>query len=482
MKLFLKGKWIAVWLGLSLLLMGIVSIISYQNATQLTESADKVDDTHEVLNSLTDIFAILTDAESGLRGYILFRDKSELKRYKIAIQSIAPKIKILRQLTSANPSQQQRLTILESLLAQRLALFKQTIDLYQESQSVISAQGPLVAQSKKNQRDLQQLIAQMQSQEEQLLEMWVGQSHAGIRHRMLIEFLSTFLSFAILFGVLALLYRQMVKRQQAENVQRNLAQEKELSELKLRLFSMVSHEFRTPLSIILGSAQLLAESSQQCPESKKLKNLHRIQSSARLMTQLLTDILTLTRAEAGKLECHPEFVELESFCLNLVEDIQFSSQTPHSIKFISQAQYPHAKLDEKLLYSILTNLLSNALKYSPPGGIVHLILSSEPEAFIFQIKDEGIGIPLEDQQSLYEPFHRGKNVGNVVGTGLGLAVVKKCLDLHQGQILVESKVGIGTTFTVKIPQENTFVGAEQMGSVPNLRLRSSNHPPAVHSD
>ncbi|MHC5731850.1 MAG: sensor histidine kinase, partial [Nostoc sp.] len=108
-----------------------------------------------------------------------------------------------------------------------------------------------------------------------------------------------------------------------------LAQEKELSELKLRFFSMVSHEFRTPLSIILGSAQLLAQSNQQWTEEKKLKNLYRIQSSARSMNQLLTDILTLTRAEAGKLEFHPELIDLEAFCINLIEDLQFSNQQQH---------------------------------------------------------------------------------------------------------------------------------------------------------
>lgn len=456
MKWSFKGKWIGGWLGLSLLLMGIVSIISYQNATQLTESADKVDRTHEVLNNLTDVFAILTDAESGLRGYILFKDDSELKRYNIAIQSIEPKIKMLRQLIAANPKQQRRLTILESLLTQRLALFKQSIDLYQLGESAISAQALLFAQSNRNQDEIQKVIAQMQSEEEQLLEMWVGQSHSIIRYRMLIEFLSTFLSFAILFGVFVLLYRQTVKRQQAEIVQRTLAQEKELTELKLRFFSMVSHEFRTPLSIILGSAQLLVESSQQWKESKKLKNLHRIQSSAKLMTQLITDILTLSRAEAGKLECNPELVDLASFCLNLVEDIQFGSETQHSIKFVSKARCTHAKLDEKLLYSILSNLLSNAIKYSPQEGNIYFILSCESEAVIFQIKDEGTGISVQDQQALYEPFHRGKNVGDIVGSGLGLAVVKKCLDLHQGQIFMESEVGIGTTFTVKIPQGTVF--------------------------
>ncbi|MBV8884133.1 MAG: sensor histidine kinase [Chroococcidiopsidaceae cyanobacterium CP_BM_RX_35] len=102
----------------------------------------------------------------------------------------------------------------------------------------------------------------------------------------------------------------------------------------------------------------------------------------------------------------------------------------HPIKFVSLGQCTHAILDEKLLYSILSNLLSNAIKYSSLQGEISFILSCEPEAITFQIKDAGIGIPLEDQQALYEPFYRGQNVGDVVGTGLGLSVVKKCLELY----------------------------------------------------
>lgn len=169
---------------------------------------------------------------------------------------------------------------------------------------------------------------------------------------------------------------------------------------------------------------------------------------------LLTDILTLTRAEAGKLECNPELMEIESFCLNLVEDIQFGSGRQHSIKFVSLGQCTHALLDEKLLYSILSNLLSNAIKYSSEKGEIYFAVWCEPEAINFQIKDEGIRIPLEDRQALYEPFHRGQNVGDVAGTELGLAVVKKCLKLHGGQISVESEEGTGMTFTVKSPQDN----------------------------
>ncbi len=449
-----ERKWIASGFGLSLFLMGIVSVISYQNATQLIESSRKVKHTHEVMKNLIDIFATLTDAEAGRRGYILFAERSELKRYEQAIQSLDEKVENLEQQLANDPAQQQQLMKLKTLIAQRVALYKQSLEIQQLGKSTFALQANQLNQSRS---EIRQTLAQLQAREEQLLEISVKNSQQNIHNRMLIEFLGTMLSFVILLVVYALLYQQLVKRQQAEALQQTLAQEKELSEMKLRFFSMVSHEFRTPLSIILGSAQLLAQSNQQWTEEKKLKNLHRIQSSARSMNQLLTDILTLTRAEAGKLEFNPELLDLEAFCLNLIEDIQFCNQPQHSIKFVTQGNCTHAQLDENLLYSILCNLLANAIKYSPAEADILLILSCQTDAIIFQVKDSGIGIPSEFQQHLFEPFHRAENVGKIVGTGLGLAVVKKCVELHQGRISVESEVGVGTTFKVKIPQNITVL-------------------------
>jgi signal transduction histidine kinase len=203
--------------------------------------------------------------------------------------------------------------------------------------------------------------------------------------------------------------------------------------------------------LILGSAQLLDEALKHQIEPTKLKNLYRIQSSAKLMTQLLSDILTLARADAGKLEYRPEWIEIQTFCLNLVEDFQLYGDR-RSIRFTQQGDCIHAYVDEKLLYSILSNLLSNAIKFSPADSTVHLALVCEPDAISFQVSDQGIGIPEAEQPHLYELFVRGANVREISGTGLGLAVVKRCLDLHNGEILVKSEPGVGTTFTVRIPQ------------------------------
>jgi signal transduction histidine kinase len=452
-KWLLERRWITSGIGLILLMMGTVSYVSYQNATRLIESAKKVRHTNEVLKTLTDVVSTMTDAESGRRGYILFGDEAELDRYNVAVQSMDPKITRLRQLLATDVEQQQRLARLVSLITQRLILYRQSINLYREDKP-LSAQMQLIEKLKQNKREIRQIVREIQMQEEQLLEIQLVQSQVGFQYRILIEFLVAFLTFAVILGICILLYRQLVKRQQAEMQQQKLAQDKELSELKLDFFSMVSHEFRTPLSIILGSVQLLESEGQRPIEPRKLhNNLHRIQTSARLMTKLLTDILMVMRAEAGRLECKPERIDLEAFCLNLVEDLQLASEPNGTIKLDRQGECTHAHLDENLLYSILSNLLSNAIKYSPEGSEVYFKLHCAPDEVTFEVTDQGIGIPPEDLRMLYQPFHRSRNVGKITGSGLGLAVVKRCVDLHQGQIEVKSAIGGGTTFVVKLPQE-----------------------------
>ena len=243
----------------------------------------------------------------------------------------------------------------------------------------------------------------------------------------------------------------ITERKQAEvEIRSALEREKELSELKSRFVTTTSHEFRTPLSTILSSADIIQKYSHKLSEEKKLQHLQRIQTTVKNMTQLLNDVLLIGKAEAGKLEFQPTQLELVQFCRDLVEEMQISTDS-HAIAFINQGECTNAYLDEKLLRHILSNLLSNAIKYSPQGCTVCLTLICEQQVAIFQIQDQGIGIPVADQAQLFNSFHRASNVGTISGTGLGLAIVKKSVDLHGGKISVESEVGVGTTFIVAIP-------------------------------
>jgi PAS domain S-box-containing protein len=246
--------------------------------------------------------------------------------------------------------------------------------------------------------------------------------------------------------------RDTTERKRLGEIWLALEREKELSVLKTRFFSMASHEFRTPLSTALAAAQVLENSQQEWDNNeKRLRNLHRIQDSVRNVVQLLDDILTINRAETGSLAFNPKSLALEAYCRHFVEEMQLSAGNLHQLTFSCQGKSQHVCLDEKLLRSMLSNLLSNAIKYSPQGGNIALSLEFRSDNLIIKVQDQGIGILLEDQKQLFEPFHRGKNVKTISGTGLGLVVVKKCVDLHQGNISISSEVESGTTCVITIP-------------------------------
>ena len=247
----------------------------------------------------------------------------------------------------------------------------------------------------------------------------------------------------------------ITKRKQAEvkirQALEQLEQEIELSELRARFISIISHEFLTPLNNISLSTSSLRRYSHQWTESEKLEYLHGIETDIEQVSHLLDEALIIGGAEAGKRKFEPRPLDLAQFCHDIVEKMQLHDSRQHVFSFVSRGDGRAACVDKKLLQPILINLLSNAIKYSPINSKVDVELSCRDVDVIFQIKDQGIGIPSSDQKQLFEPFHRGRNVGDIQGTGLGLAVVKKFVDLHGGQISVASVVGVGTTFTVTLP-------------------------------
>ncbi|HEY9695582.1 MAG TPA: PAS domain S-box protein [Oculatellaceae cyanobacterium] len=246
--------------------------------------------------------------------------------------------------------------------------------------------------------------------------------------------------------------RDITERKRVEaQMQKALEQARELSELKSRFVSMTSHEFRTPLTIMLSSANLLQLYRYKWTEEKKLIHFQRIQIAGQRMTDLLNDILLLGKADADKLESHPHPINLVQFCREIIADLELTDNAQHPITFISPDTDADACMDQNLLQRILSNLLSNALKYSPVGSKVLFQLSYENQTAVFQVQDYGIGIPLADQQGLFESFQRASNVGTIPGSGLGLAIVKKCVDLQGGEIAISSEAGVGTQITVSLP-------------------------------
>jgi signal transduction histidine kinase len=245
-----------------------------------------------------------------------------------------------------------------------------------------------------------------------------------------------------------------------QEVRKALEKEKELNQLKSRLVSMISHEFRTPLTTILASTEALEHYSHRWSEEKKETYFRRIQNTIQHLTDLLNDALLFGKAEANHLSFKPEKVNLEQFFQSLIEEMKLYDHEKHRFQFIVENRLnhlPHPAMDQKLLRHIFTNLLSNAIKYSPQGGRITLKLQYRKNQAVLTLADEGIGIAQEDIKHLFESFHRAQNVGTIPGTGLGLAIVKRAVDVHQGTITVQSQIGKGTIFTVTLPLNDSGI-------------------------
>lgn len=246
-----------------------------------------------------------------------------------------------------------------------------------------------------------------------------------------------------------------LSRHQAEqSMQQALLREKELHDLKSRFVTVVSHEFRNPLSVIQFALELLEQPDEALPFEKRQLYVRRAKDSVHHMRELLEDVLITGESEAGKLTYNPTPIDLSYFCRGLVDELQMDRATPPICLTMTSTLEP-LKLylfDSKLLRHILLNLLSNALKYSQDHGEISFDVMCEPTLVTFRIQDQGIGIPTADQAQIFSPFHRSLNAQKYPGTGLGLSIVKQCVDVHQGTIAIESQEGIGTTVTVTFRQ------------------------------
>ena len=240
------------------------------------------------------------------------------------------------------------------------------------------------------------------------------------------------------------------KKAEAELL-KSLAREKELGQLKSNFVSMVSHEFRTPLGVILSSAEILDSYLEQLAPEERREQLESIQKNARRMASLMEEVLLLGMVEAGKMEFKPEIINFPAFCRHLIDELHCATDRKCPLDFMARDIPEESFTDKRLLQHIFTNLLSNAVKYSEPGAPVCFELERAGTEVVCHIRDKGIGIPEPDLEWLFNAFYRGRNVGHVTGTGLGLTIVKRCVELHRGSIKVTSEVNRGTNITVRLP-------------------------------
>ncbi len=241
-------------------------------------------------------------------------------------------------------------------------------------------------------------------------------------------------------------------RKEAEaELLKNLERERELNELKSNFVSLVSHEFRTPLEIIMSSTDNLDRYHERLPAEKRQQLLQSINKAVRRMAGMMEEVLVLGRLEADRVSFTPAPLDLTSLLQRICDEMESATNGRCPIQLQISGATALANGDESLLRYIFTNLLSNAVKYSASEATVEFVVSRENDTAICRVIDRGCGIPEADQKRLFQAFHRGSNVEQIPGTGLGLLIVQRCVELHGGEISFTSVEGQGTTFTVRLP-------------------------------
>ncbi|MEG4231849.1 response regulator [Microcoleus sp. Pol11C3] len=277
------------------------------------------------------------------------------------------------------------------------------------------------------------------------------------------------------------LHRQEIETKMRESLKAAEALRESVEEKSHRqnqYISMAAHELRNPLNAILISAELLELDQTRSRDESQVRTLRLLHSATQKMNQLIDDMLFMGRAESGQLKCNPLPINLVEFCQDLLAQLQLGNEAKHKLTLIP-SDVTSAMLDQQLLHGIISNLIVNAIKYSPNGGQVTLELECRPASegdkeaifglsphcllpnsqftninyplLLMRIRDEGIGIPETEVGKIFEMFYRCKNSGKIKGNGLGLTIVKKAVELQGGAIACESKIGVGTTFTVALP-------------------------------
>lgn len=241
-------------------------------------------------------------------------------------------------------------------------------------------------------------------------------------------------------------------QQLGQQLQQALAQEQELSQIKSRIITTISHEYRTPMAIISSSTGVLEEYFDRLNTQLRHKHLKRIQGAIQHMTALVDDVIFLNHLEFEAFELNLHQVSLKDVLQSTIADLTQSQPNAHTIEIQMHDDCNQQTTDARLLTKIMFNLLSNAIKFSPQSPQVQIQVNCTAQAFYLHVHDAGIGIPDDEIDHVFESFYRASNTDNIQGVGLGLALVKKCLDLLSGEITLKSSLNQGTTASIQVPR------------------------------
>ena len=436
--------------ALSCAILALIGGSSYYRLAQLRDASRAVEHTHEVRTELERVLSLLTDAETGQRGFLLTGVVSYLEPYKTALASLPARLDRLGRLTTDNPRQQTALAALERLIQRKATDLNATIAARDARGFDVAARIVLIDEGKSVMDRIRTVIAAMGAEEQRLLtEHTQREARAG---RTAIFTTVGGVALALLLGIAAtvLLNQVILDRGRAEAAR---AEAEAADRTKDEFLAVLSHELRTPLTTIVGWIPMLRRA--QLDAAQRERGLETVDRNARALARMIDDLLDISRIVADKMILERRPISLVSVISETVESFQ------HQAKAKGVAIVPHVETgaglvsaDPQRMQQVLMNLLTNALRYTPEGGRVEVHLTMHGGHARIRVHDTGIGIEPELLPHVFERFRQGdaRSAGTKGGLGLGLAIVRKIVELHGGTVDAESAgPGQGATFIITLP-------------------------------
>jgi signal transduction histidine kinase len=405
--------------------IGVTDHIALTKQEQISTALNHI---YQVINVTENVRNLLTDMETGRRGYRCTNQKKYLEPYYLAMDQIGPSLSQIRELVTGDSEQINNINLLAKSINSTLLFWSK---LRVDESKYDTTEIIKITSEEKNRMDEIRAIAKIMLEKEHK-----KQKLAEAANNKLLAYTSWSAPVGSILEQVFIL---------------TIVKEKQLNELKSRFVSMASHEFRTPLAAILASTYLAAKYQTKEDQPKREKHFERITSSVHNLTEILEDLLSVEKLEAGKIAVRLQIVDLEEYINSLISDFD-TVLKPGQVIVYEHKGTTSVTLDPSFLKRIMTNLISNAIKFSKENTTILVSSCHNGTQLTISVKDTGIGIPKEDMEHLFGRFHRGNNVAAIGGTGLGLHIVSKYTNLMQGAIQCISEEGIGTEFILTFQQ------------------------------
>jgi signal transduction histidine kinase len=473
-----ESRLMHLFFTLALLMFAAIALISYKSVLHLAGTIRLRSHSYQQLALLDRLLYEVASLESAGRGYVITGDEALLGPYRNAEKQLAQVLEAMSTLSLDSQDQQHSLAELRRLVDEKLRLHRQKVEMVRKGRPDEATALLRAGSGYDLMNRIHELVARMKTGEIQLLARREADSHLYARQSAFTLVLGTLLSVLILGTVYFRLNQEVGRRRLSELEIRKMNDELEdrveqrtaalalanaqlgqrneeierASRMKTEFLARISHELRTPLNAISGFADLLAEESAGALSDKQKRFVARIQGGAAHLLNLINEILDLSKIEAGRIELkHEDFTVVSALTDVLATTAPLAGARSIQIDCAVEDSLS-VRADRVRFQQILYNLLSNAIKYTPEGGRIWIQSSVESGFAVLRVKDTGIGIPANQQDSIFHEFHRTESLSKEVqGTGLGLAITRRLVELHGGRIWVESEVGRGSTFSFTLP-------------------------------